>query len=105
MEITNDYLLKIWGTPPKGYHKHIASIIKNFHKNIETLKANPLNNAESLKLLEKSRKHFMFFEIMYKAKTRFIPNLLSKKADENFQIIRDIKRIYKKEAEKRAISE
>ena len=101
IEITNDYLMRIWGVEIPNYHKEIEKIIANFHKNLDTLSQNTLNNAESLALLEKARKQFMFFEIMYKSHSRFIPNLLSKKADDNFLIIRKIKMIYKKEAQKR----
>jgi len=104
VEITNDYLMRIWGVHIPGYEEEIAQIIKNFHKNLDTLRENPLNNEESLALLDKARKQFMFFEIMYNSKTRFIPNLLSKKADDNFKIIRQIKKIYKKEAQKHADS-
>jgi hypothetical protein len=100
VEITNDYLMRIWGVNIPNYENEVAGIMRNFHINLRTLAANKLNNQESRALLERARKQFMFFEIMYKAKTRFIPHLLSKKADDNFLIIRQIKMIYKKEAEK-----
>jgi len=100
IEITIDYLMRIWGIHIEGYDKDIKKIIKNYHTNLDTLLTNKLNNKESKALLSKSRKQFMFFEFMYNAKSRFIPNLLSKKADDNFLIIRSIKKIYKKQAEK-----
>ncbi len=98
MEITIDYLLKIWGVALPNYHKDVENIIKNFHKDLEELAKNPLNNEESRKLLKKSERGFKYFEMMYKSKSIFIPSLLSKKADENFKIIRDIKKIYKQNA-------
>ena len=52
-----------------------------------------LNNS-----FQKAKREFSFFEFMHKSKTNFIPSLLSKKADDNFLIIRTIKKIYKKEA-------
>ncbi len=97
--LTIDYLLKIWGVNLLNYNEDIAQIIKNFHKNIKNLSKNRLNNEESLALLKKAERQFKFFEFMYKSKSHFIPNLLSKKADDNFLIIRQIKKIYKKEAE------
>jgi tetratricopeptide (TPR) repeat protein len=102
MEITNDYLLKIWGVKNPNFKSEIDQIIKNFHKNLSTLRENPLNNSETLKLLDKSERGFKFFEFMIHSKSRFIPNLLSKKADDNFKIIREIKKIYKRQASKRA---
>ncbi|RUM67879.1 MAG: hypothetical protein DSZ05_01970 [Sulfurospirillum sp.] len=100
VEITNDYLMRIWGIKIPRYEEEVAKIIKNFHKNLKTLSANRLNNNESLTLLKKAQRQFMFFEIMYRSKTRFIPHLLSKKADDNFLIIRKIKKIYKAQAQK-----
>ena len=100
VEITNDYLMKIWGIEIPHYEEEIAKIIRNFHINLRTLSENKLNNGESLALLKKAQRQFMFFEVMYRAKTRFIPHLLSKKADDNFLIIRQIKMIYKAQAQK-----
>ena len=97
MKITIDYLLRIWGAELPDYEADVRTIIDNFHTHLKELEANPLNNKKTLALLEKARKGFMFYEMMYDSKTRFIPNLLSRKADENFQIIRAIKAEYKKE--------
>jgi len=97
-EVTIDYLMRIWGVKIKNYDTDVKNIIDNFHKNLQTLSENKLNNEESQKLLKKSAREFKFFEFMYNAKTRFIPSLLSKKADDNFIIIRSIKKIFKKQA-------
>ncbi len=98
IEITIDYLARIWGVKIPNYHEDVEKIMKNYHKNLTTLSANKLNNKDSLALLKKAKRQFLFFEIMYKSKSRFIPSLLSKKADDNFLIIRKIKMIYKKQA-------
>ncbi|ADV45550.1 hypothetical protein [Nitratifractor salsuginis] len=97
MKITNDYLLKIWGVDLPDYEADVENIIDDFHQHLNELKANPLNNEKTLTLLEKARKGFMFYEMMYNSKSRFIPSLLSRKADDNFKIIRAIKAEYKKE--------
>jgi len=99
MKITIDYLLKLWGAPVPDYEADVRQIIDNFHENLRELEANRLNNAHTRKLLERARKGFVFYEMMYNAKTRFIPNLLSRKADDNFRIIRAIKADYKKRLE------
>ena len=98
IEITIDYLARIWGVNIPNYHEDVEKIMKNYHKNLKTLSANKPNNKDSLALLKKAKRQFLFFEIMYKSKSRFIPSLLSKKADDNFLIIRKIKMIYKKQA-------
>ena len=100
MKISIDYLLRLWGAPIPDYEADIQSIIDNFHENLKELEANKLNNAHTRKLLEKARKGFIFYEMMYNSKTRFIPNLLSRKADDNFKIIRAIKAEYKKQLAK-----
>ncbi len=98
-EVTIDYLMRIWGVHIENYDKDVKKIIDNFHQNLKTLSANKLNNEESHKLLKKAEREFKFFEFMYNSKTKFIPSLLSKKADDNFIIIRNIKKIFKKQAQ------
>jgi len=98
MEVTIDYLIRMWGVEVEDYEHNIESTIAKYHQNLKLLSANKLNNDESHALLKKAEKEFKFFEFMYKSKTKFIPSLLSKKADDNFLIIRSIKQIYKKQA-------
>jgi len=95
MKISIDYLLKIWGADLPDYEADVARIIEEFHQNLNTLEADPRNDDQTRALLEQARRGFRFFEMMYNAKQRFIPNLLSKKADDNFRIIRRIKAAYK----------
>jgi translation elongation factor EF-G len=98
MEVTIDYLIRMWGVEVEDYEKNIERTITKYHANLKILSLNELNNAESLNLLKKAKNEFKFFEFMYKSKTKFIPSLLSKKADDNFLIIRGIKQVYKKQA-------
>jgi hypothetical protein len=98
MEVTIDYLIRMWGVEVENYEKNIELTIAKYHTNLKILSANKLNNDESRALLKKAENEFKFFEFMYKSKTKFIPSLLSKKADDNFLIIRNIKQIYKKQA-------
>jgi hypothetical protein len=98
MEVTIDYLMRIWGVDIPNYEKDVEGIIDNYHKNLKELSTHKLNNKETLVLLKKAKREFSFFEFMHNSKTNFIPSLLSKKADDNFLIIRTIKEIYKKEA-------
>ncbi len=97
MKITIDYLLRIWGVNLPDYEADVSSIIDNFHVHLEELKKNPMNDVKTLTLLKKAERGFKFFEVMYKSKTTFVPNLLSRKADDNFKIIRAIKAEYKKQ--------
>ncbi len=100
MKITIDYLLRIWGVDLPDYEADISSIIDNFHVHLDELRKNPMNDVKSLSLLKKAEQGFKFFEVMYKSKTTFVPNLLSRKADDNFKIIRAIKAEYRKQLKK-----
>jgi hypothetical protein len=95
MKISIDYLMRIWGVDIPDYERDVADIIQTFYRYLDRLKNDRLNSKETIKLLRSAKKGFMFFEMMYKSKTNFIPSLLSRKADENFEIIRKIKMIYK----------
>lgn len=100
LELTVAYLMKIWDTEIENYDKVVTDIIDNYGKNLVTLGSNSLNNDKSRKLLKKAKREFTFFEVMSKSKSRYIPSLLSKKADKNFLIIRNIKQVFKEEAKK-----
>ncbi len=100
LEITVAYLMRIWGAQIEGYDDVVTNIIDNYGKNLVILGSNKLNNDKSKSLLMKAKREFTFFQIMSKSKSRFIPSLLSKKADNNFLIIRNIKQIFKEEAKK-----
>ena len=95
-EITIDYLMAIWGIKDKQYTAHIDKIIASYAEKLKILSANSLNNAESQKLLKEAKEQFMYFEFAHQRGTLFIPSLLSKKADNNFRIIREIKKIFKR---------
>ena len=98
LEVTIDYLMRVWEIEIPNYKTEIKGTIDNYHENLKTLSANKLNNDESQALLKKAKKAFTFFEFMYNSKSRFIPSLLSKKADDNFLIIREVKQVFKKQA-------
>jgi len=95
MKISIDYLLKIWGAKLPDYEADVSEIIEEFHQNLKTLEADPRNDKQTRALLDQAKRGFRFFEMMYNAKQRFIPSLLSRKADDNFKIIRQIKAAYK----------
>ena len=98
LEITIDYLLQIWGVKVENYDKDINQIIVNYARNLKVLSANKLNNEESRVLLREAKKQFMYFEFAHRDDKISIPSLLSKKADNNFKIIREIKKVFKKQA-------
>jgi len=100
LEITIDYLLKIWKVEIEDHNKDIQRIIDNYGKNLKILSSNTLNNKQSLALLGEAKRQFRYFEFAHQNGSVSIPSLLSKKADNNFRIIRDIKKIFKEEASK-----
>ncbi len=100
LEITIDYLLKIWKVDIKNYDQDIQKIINNYGRNLKILASNRLNNRQSLDLLSEAERQFKYFKFAHTNGAISIPSLLSKKADNNFRIIREIKKVFKKEASK-----
>jgi len=97
MKITIDYLLKLWGVNLPDYEADVQNIMANFHNYLKELKGKSINNDHTRKLLGKIQTGFVFYEVMYNAKKRFVPNLLSRKADDNFKLIRMVKAEYRKQ--------
>jgi len=100
MEITIDYLLKIWGVDMPDYDADMTNIIDAFTMHHKELSKNKMNNDITIDLLNKSEKGFLYFKYMYSSHTTTIPSLLYKKANDNFAIIRAIKVEYKNQITK-----
>ncbi len=96
--MANLYLMELWGVKIPDYENRMRNHIAIFRKNLEFLKNYPKNSDEIKKLLERVRKDFIFFEIMYHQHNTAIPTLISKKADDIFRDIREVKRRYEKMA-------
>jgi hypothetical protein len=76
------YMLKVWGINDKKFQEKMNSSMKLFKTSLETLQKSTLNTPKITKLLDEVKKSFMFFEVMNKSETTFIPTLIYKKSND-----------------------
>ncbi len=96
--MANLYLMKLWGVEIPDYEKRMQAHIAKFRKNLDFLRQYPKNTKEISKLIDQAASDFIFFEMMYRQKRTAIPTLISKKADDIFAHIQEIKQRYGKMA-------
>jgi len=90
------YMLKVWGVDDKIFDKKMSDSMKLFKTSLEKLEKYNKNNKDVKILLAKVKKSFIFFEMMSKSKSKFIPSLIYKKS---IEILKDMNKIvthYKK---------
>jgi len=76
------YMLKVWGVDDEKFKDKMQSSMELFKTSLEVLKKSKLNTDEINKLLSEVEKSFMFFEVMNKSSTTFIPSLIYKKSND-----------------------
>jgi hypothetical protein len=90
------YMLKVWGVDDKRFDTKMNDSMKLFKTSLEELEKYDKNNKDVKTLLAKVKKSFIFFEMMSKSKSKFIPSLIYKKS---IEILKDMNKIvthYKK---------
>jgi len=76
------YMLKVWGVDNDKFKEKMKNSMKLFKNSLEELKKSKLNTDEINKLLDEVEKSFMFFEVMNRSKSVFIPSLIYKKSND-----------------------
>jgi len=76
------YMLKVWGINDPKFKDKMTKTMELFKSSHEILKKSSMNTSEINKLLSKVERAFMFFEIMNKSSSKFIPALIYKKSNE-----------------------
>ena len=76
------YMLKVWGINDPQFSQKMSSAMALFKTSLQTLNTYENNTPEISKLLSKVKRSFMFFEIMNKSKSKFIPSLIYKKSND-----------------------
>jgi nitrate/nitrite-specific signal transduction histidine kinase len=80
--MANLYMLKVWGMNDPKFKEKMDAAMKLFSDSLDRLMASDLNTDEINKLLARVKKNFMFFQVMNKSQTKFIPSLIYKKSNE-----------------------
>ena len=76
------YMLKVWGVEDPEFKKKMDDTMTLFKNSLDKLTASPLSTPEIKTYLDKAKRSFMFFEIMNKSKSKFIPALIYKKSND-----------------------
>jgi len=75
-------MLKVWGVNDLKFKDKMDQTMTLFKTSLSELEKSELNTEEISKLLAKVKRSFMFFEMMNKSKSKFVPTLIYKKSND-----------------------
>ena len=76
------YMLKVWEVNDPQFKTKLDDAMKLFKDSLSELEKSDLNTDEIKVLLSKVKRSFMFFEMMSKSKSKFVPTLIYKKSND-----------------------
>ena len=76
------YMLKVWEVDDPQFKTKLDDAMKLFKTSLAQLEKSDLNTDEIKILLAKVKRSFMFFEMMSKSKSKFVPTLIYKKSND-----------------------
>lgn len=76
------YMLKVWGVNDPKFKKKMDDAMNLFSTSLEKLMASEMTTPEILSLLKKAKNSFLFFQIMNRSSSKFIPSLIYKKSND-----------------------
>jgi len=76
------YMLKVWGIDDPQFKTKLDDSMKLFKDSLVELEKSSLNTEEIKALLKKVKRSFMFFEMMGKSSSKFVPTLIYKKSND-----------------------
>ena len=88
------YMLKVWGIDDPQFIKKMSSAMELFKTSLQTLTKYEHNTADISTLLKKVKRSFMFFEIMNRSKSKFIPSLIYKKSNDMLKNMNSVTGLY-----------
>ncbi len=92
--MANLYMLRVWGIDDPKFREKMDAAMKLFGDSLNRLMASDLNTEEINKLLNRVKKNFMFFQIMNRSQTKFIPSLIYKKSNEILKDMNTVTGLY-----------
>jgi hypothetical protein len=94
------YMLKVWKVNDPKFQEKMNKTMDLFKTSLKTLMDSELNTPETTSLLKKAKKSFMFFEMMNKSSSKFIPTLIYKKSNDILKDMNTATGLYAIEASK-----
>ncbi len=76
------YMLKVWEVEDPKFKTKLDDAMKLFKTSLTELEKSDLNTDEINALLAKVKRSFMFFEMMNRSKSKFVPTLIYKKSND-----------------------
>ncbi len=76
------YMLKVWEVEDPQFKTKLDDAMKLFKTSLAQLEQSSLNTDEIKTLLTKVKRSFMFFEMMSRSKSKYVPTLISKKSND-----------------------
>jgi len=92
--MANLYMLKVWGMDDPKFKEKMDAAMKLFSDSLDRLIASDLNTEEINGLLNRVKKNFMFFQVMNKSRSKFIPSLIYKKSNEILKDMNTVTGLY-----------
>jgi nitrate/nitrite-specific signal transduction histidine kinase len=94
------YMLKVWGVEDPKFKEKLDDTLKLFKTSLEKLQKSPLNNDEINALLAKVKRSFIFFEMMNRSRSKFVPSLIYKKSNDILENMNTVTQLYVKSEKK-----
>ena len=94
------YMLKVWGVNDPEFKQKLDDALNIFKQSHEKLEKADINTDQTKKLLAKVKRAFMFFEMMNRSKSKFIPSLIYKKSDDILKNMNQVTELYVAEESK-----
>ena len=88
------YMLKVWGIDDPKFKEKMTKAMDLFSTSADKLLKSEMNTPEITTLLNKSKKSFIFFEMMNKSKSKFIPALIYKKSNDILKDMNTVTGLY-----------
>jgi len=76
------YMLKVWGVKDAKFKTKLDDTLKLFKTSLQKLEKSSLNNDEINTKLAKVKRSFMFFEMMNRSHSKYVPTLIYKKSND-----------------------
>ncbi len=94
------YMLKVWGLKDAEFKQKLDDAMKHFRTSHEKLTKVDINTEEIKKRLTDVGHAFMFFEMMNRSTSKFIPSLIYKKSNDILKKMNEVTELYVKEETK-----
>jgi nitrate/nitrite-specific signal transduction histidine kinase len=94
------YMLKVWGVEDPKFKIKLDETLALFKTSLERLEKSPLNSQEINALLAKVKRSFIFFEMMNRSNSKFVPTLIYKKSNDILKNMNSVTQLYVKNESK-----